>query len=57
MDVSAYDHPERVQLRNARENIERDYRSGVIDRARYLMEMQHMDDGERYLNARMKRRN
>ncbi len=55
MDISANDHPDRVQLRRARENIERDYKSGVIDEARYLMEMQHMDDGERYLNARIKR--
>lgn len=55
MNLAAHDHPERIQIRTARKNIENDFKTGVINKERYLMEMQLMDDGERYLNARMPR--
>jgi hypothetical protein len=56
MDIVAHDHPERVEIRVARENIERDFKTGVIDEARYRLEMKIMDDGERQLNARIRRK-
>jgi hypothetical protein len=54
--IADHDHPERVEIRKARENIEHDFKTGVIDEARYRLEMKIMDDGERQLNARIPRK-